>query len=376
MTDYGRFLVQGHRPGGAEAPLHLSDPTDAESGPTDAFELQVTLGEMEPEDAFRLALPRSYLRLTAGDLLDRVFSKEESGRDAVRAGFDLRENPDLPEMYEALLDVFRARRSGRCALRLFANSGTEIGPSEGVATHVRGRGPVAEDSGRASVLELNIEQRYTALDYAVGGGHWESTPQALDWLRARTLLYFMDVHAFQLSADPESELDKRLAPIVEGLQDEGAVQLAGDTGTYEIAEEGRQLLADMLSETESHIDRYEVFEDVSYDGDEGVAEFGTGRGDDLRVQVYEAEGLDPLKAVFLRLLYDGFLDAYVDEWREAIHDDAFFDDLLVPVVDRSEVEESAMESIIEAGLTVVEEREEELVRQARKRDLLTRARAE
>ena len=366
-------MVSG--PGDATTPSDLSDPTDAESGATDAFELQVTLGEMEPEDAFRLALPQGYLRLTVGELLERVFSKDESGRDAVRAGFDLKENPDLPEMYDSLLDVFRAWRSGRCALRLFVNHGPEIGLSDGVATHVRGRGPAAEDPGQASVLELNIEQRHTALDYAVGRRHWESTPHALDWLRARTLLYFLDVHAFQLAADPESELHKRLAPIVEGLQDEGAVQLAGDTGTYEISEEGRQLLADMLSETELQIDRYDVFEDVSYDGDEGVAEFDTGRGDDLRVQVYEAEGLDPLRAVFLRLLFDGFLDAYAVDWREVIHDDGFFDDLLVPVVDRPEVAESAIEAIIEAGLIAVEEREEELVRQARRRDLLARARA-
>ena len=59
----------------------------------------------------------------------------------------------------------------------------------------------------------------------------------------------------------------------------------------------------MVVEAESYIDRFDLFSDTLLEPDEEV-EFGTGVGEDLRVQVYGSEGVDPVRAVFLLLLYD------------------------------------------------------------------------
>ena len=75
--------------------------------------------------------------------------------------------------------------------------------------------------------------------------------------------------------------------------------------------------------------------------------------------VYEEEGLDPLRTVFLILLYDSALDGNRSDWREAITDTEFYDDVLAPVVDHQRVDKAHLESIIESGFAYVDEREEQ-----------------
>ena len=108
--------------------------------------------------------------LSLGELLDRAFSEDEAGQRHVRASFDLRENPDLPEMYEALVDVFSGWRGGRFSLRLFVNHGPEVGRSDAVGGHLRNDRPGAKGAAGVPLLDLIIEQRYTPLDYAVRRG--------------------------------------------------------------------------------------------------------------------------------------------------------------------------------------------------------------
>ena len=337
--------------------------SDTVPGGDAALELRVTLGDMALEDAFSVALPASHARLPVEELLDRVFPALERDRAGIRGLLDPKANPDAPEMYDALAEIFDAPRNSRCALRLFANHGPEIPPSDLVAQHLRA----------GVLLDVVIEQRYTPVEYAVRTGHAESEAQLLEWLQARTLLYFLDSHNLELSETPESEADRRLLPIANHLRDGGLVALSDETGRYEITDEGAEALANMVAETESYIDRYDIFGDTLYDRESGAVSFGKNRGEDLRVPVYEAEGLDPVRAVFLLALYDSTLDTLPYDWRDAIHDPAFFDELLAPAVDHPTVDGALLEEIIEGGLTYVEERAEESQRQATQRELLSRA---
>lgn len=351
MSDRARY---------AKGPSYAaSDPTESDAPLT----LRITLGEMALEDAFSVTLPASYARLPVEELLDRVFPAEERDRAEIRTLLDPRANPDAPEMYDALAEMFDAQRNSRCALRLFANHGPEMAPSETVAQHLRAGG----------LLDIVIEQRYTPVEYAVRRGYSESEAQLLEWLQARTLLYFLDAHSLNLSEAPESEADRRLLTIANHLRDDGLVTLTDETGLYEITEEGEEALAEMVAETESYIDRYDVFGDALYDSGSDTVLFGKDRGDDLRAPVYEAEGLDPVRAVFLLALYDSTLDTLPYDWRDAIHDPAFFDELLVSAVDYRAMEKSVLEEIIESGLAYVEERAEESQRHAAKQELLSRA---
>lgn len=324
--------------------------------------LQVTLGEMDLEDAFRVTLPPINVRTGVGGFLEQVFGDDASAQDVIRAGFDLKDNPDLPEMYDAVFAVFEDWRNGRCSLHFFANQGPEVALSDELWRHLKVRG-----SETVALLDLVIEQRYRPLDYAVEHGYAESKENLLQWLQTHTLLYYLDRDEFKLEIDPKSEADRRLLPIAHRLSESDLIAPSQETRSFEITPEGRQVLANMIEETEMHLDRYQVFEDVLYDAESGSASFGSGRGEDLRAPVYEAEGLDPLRTVFLLLLYDWGLDGYQSDWRESITDGQFYDYALASVVDHQNVDEADLESIIESGFAHVEEREEQSRRLAAQR---------
>ena len=91
-------------------------------------------------------------------------------------------------------------------------------------------------------------------------------------------------------------------------------------------------------------------------------QFETGRGVDLRAQVWESEGVDPLRAVFLLRLKESLSggDPLVLEGEPGT--DGFFEELLLPLVDRDEVDSQHLDAIIDAGLAEMDERQEEAAR--------------
>ena len=361
------FLKYAREPFGPSA---ADNPAATDAGPDIPFRLRVTLGEMPSEDAFLVTLPSSFARLPLGELLAQAFPEEPERQAPVRAGFDLRENPDLPEMYGALVDVFRAWRQGRCALRFFAESGPELEPSDAVRQHIRSPRPAAATDVTDAALHLVVEQRFTPLDYAVRKGYAKGRVELLERLQADMVLYFIGEHGFRLEADPKSEADRRLLPIAQVLLSKNLIATAGDARAYELTEEGQQLLANTFAEAESYVDRYDLFGDVLFDRESGATAFGSGRGEDLRVQAYEAEGLDPVRVVFLMRLYASGPDDFGPDWRESVHDEEFFEGLLAPVADRDEIDEALLEEVIEAGLAYLEERGEEARALALQRELI------
>ena len=147
-------------------------------------------------------------------------------------------------------------------------------------------------------------------------------------------------------------------PVAADLQSRGLLSPSDLTGHFEITEKGRQDLGEMIAETESYIDQFDVFKDVAYDLDDEVVEFGKGHGGDYRLQVYDAEGLDVIRTVFLLRLYDGTLDESSSTWLEDIHDADFFNEVLRPVLDSNRVDEDILDWIIESGFAHNEEQAE------------------
>jgi hypothetical protein len=131
----------------------------------------------------------------------------------------------------------------------------------------------------------------------------------------------------------------------------------------------------LLAETESYIDRYDHFTDTEFDLDLDSVEFETGRGVDLRVPVFLAEGLDPIRTVFLLRLYDGSLDDSLANWESLIDDEAFFEGILEPAVNRCHVDETAIGQIVESGYGFLEEREERARELESQQEILRRVEA-
>jgi hypothetical protein len=92
--------------------------------------------------------------------------------------------------------------------------------------------------------------------------------------------------------------------------------------------------------------------------------------------VFIAEGLDPIRTVFLLRLYDGTLDIFSSTWRERIKDENFFDEILEPVVNRQNVDEALLDRIIGAGYVYLEERHQAARESAEREEIIQRVRAE
>jgi len=335
------------------------------------LEVRISLDDSGLEDAFRLTLLPHIWHLTVGDMLNEVFSEDEAQQDDVLALMDLATNPDLPEIYEDLLDLFGQCRVGDCTLRFFANNGPEVDLFHPISDHLT-MFRIDAYAEAKPLLDLVVERRYEVLArFEEDGG---DTDTLLEWLRGLILLYFIDKHDFGLSAAPEEDADRELLPIAYGLRSRGLIAAAEESPQFEITSEGITLLGQIISETEGYIDRYGVFDDVLYDLDVGTVEFGTGLGEDLRVQVYQNEGVDSIRAVFLLRLYDSTLDAYSVGWRELIYKIEFIDEVLRPVLDHTQVADDLADWIIEAGFAHNEEAAEGVRESASRQEVLDRVR--
>ena len=359
---------------------------------------------MAPEDYVRLEMPPEGRRLSVSELLDRAFPAAPEERQEITAYFDLRANPDLPEIYSVFLAVCEEWRDWRCALRITSADGEDVDLTAPVSRIFPANSPM---------LALRLEQQYRALEYAVRHGFWTSSEELLGWIRSLTALYFLDKH--EVTLDSLSRRESRvgasshsapaLREVLASLQSQGLIVapppenlplppregrgegVLGDASPYAITPLGRRFIAGLLAETESLIDQYDHYKDTVVDplslpprwgGIQGGthAEFDTGRGADLRVEAFLAEGVDPIRAVFLLRLYDGTFDHRLRDWQDAIEDVEFYEGILEPVVNRDGATPEAMELVIESGLSWLEERQEQARREEMEREILRQAEGE
>ena len=314
--------------------------------------LRITLGEMPIEDAFWIALPEGLSPLPLRELFNRVFPRGASAQSPFRQRLDVNGNPDLPDMYGALVDIFASEELGLCTVDTYRNHGQMLADSTIARQHLT-------MSDTPPVLDLVLEQRFSAIDYAVRRGDFADQDEVLAWMRSRVLLYFLDAPDYVLPSDPVDDKDTALLPIAESLVDEGLVERPAEPGPFEITELGQETIHEMTAEVENVLERYEVFGDVIHDPETGECDFGTGVGIDLRIPVYEAEAVSPVRAVLLVELCDGELARMSDDWRTAIHDREFFDALLLPVVERPLVDDEDIDAIIDAGFAFMEQQAQE-----------------
>lgn len=314
----------------------------------EALALSVSLAGLPADAGLRITLPADYARFSIEQLLDTIFPPDELSRAAVADGLDTAANPDLPDIYDCFLPVLDQYRAGLCQLRVSVG-GLTAELSDPVSRYMQ-----YAQTGLAN-LELSIAPEYRALDYAVAEGYAASQEELLAWLRECTLLYFLDKHEYQLPALAGADAAV-LRATVESLCRQGLLNLSEESGFYEIAPYGRRFIGRLLTETEGYIDRFDVFKDTLWDGDGGV-EFDSGHGDDLRAQLFIAEGLDPARTVFLLRLYDGTLDEFAADWPELMEDADFFQRLLEPVVNREQAPEEWLPAILEAGYAYAEARD-------------------
>ncbi len=303
---------------------------------------------MPIEDGFWISLPDDFSSLSLRELFSRVFPVDPPLQQRFLERLDVSGNPDLPDMYDALVEIFVREELGLCNVETHVNHGPEVDDSTVVSQHLT-------KNDTPPVLDLVLEQRFSVIDYAVRRGDFTDQEDALAWMRSRVLLYYVGALDYALLPDTANDADAALLPIAQTLVEEGLIERPAESGPFEVTELGQETIHEMTAEVENVLERYEVFGDVLYDPETGECDFDTGAGIDFRIPVYEAEALSAVRAVLLVELCDGELAQMDDDWRTVIHDREFFDALLLPVVERPLVDEEGLDAIVDAGYAFMEQ---------------------
>ena len=288
----------------------------------------ISTDQYPPDTRFEAPLPSGGADLTLRALLTDVLCPDDPDRRrAVLEDLDPRRNPDLPECHRVLSLICDQWRAGLCEPALLA--GPELRPAQASDPALLHLNESKSDAGDGA-LELHVSARHEPVAWACRQGYAEGPEHVWEWLQAMALLYLADRGLTELpdpGALPENDPERAL---LDALRRRGALHWSG--GDAGVGTPGREVIAANLAETERLIDDFDVYSDARWNRTRERAEFGSGRGADLRVPVMIEHGVDPLRSVFLLRLYDGSLDDACD-WREAVSLPTL-EALLLPVVDR------------------------------------------
>lgn len=142
------------------------------------------------------------------------------------------------------------------------------------------------------------------------------------------------------------ELDETLKQ----AERDGLVEVDVKQASYRSTPKGKAKHDEIRSEAQNLIKRYDIYCDVDVDSS-GTARFDTGLGRDLRVPVYEFEGVDPFRARFLLGLNDGEWDK-MEDWTDVVEDPKWYASIMEPIERAPSVDEigrSKIQSIVEQG---------------------------
>ncbi len=267
--------------------------------------LRITLGEMPLADGFYACFEMNDLSVDMNlmELIDKAMHTELDERD-------IRVNPDLPDILDSLRALFKEQREGLVEIRYYRNGAEEsIDPNGRLRDYLNG---VEIKGQKYNLIDLILEVK-EAFDPLKGIPPSEREDFLLS-LRSAYLLYKLSKS--DLTLDGVSD---RIRPIVNNLIENGLVEVVD--GRCTPTPEGQEAIELLFEEASYYIDRYEIFGDVEFEGDE--IRFNTGNGVNLIVRAMERDGLSPQRAFFILSIYFGHLDD-LENWQDEI----FSEDLL------------------------------------------------
>ena len=340
--------------------------------------LKLVLDGMDPNDFLEVKLPKHLVHYSLDHVLDYLFPRTFSDQIKIERLLDNDSNPDLIDIYFIFSDIWDEYHRGLCELSFSTEwqnplklsntvrqamcaylKESNVGYKDADLQNLGSnrcpdyeRDPFLSPSDNIT-LTVQLDKQYLPLEYGVNVGFWESRDELLAWLRSLSVLYFLDKHEVKLETDYRTTNDPILSIILD-LQQKGLISVSADSEAFMIADPGRCLIEGLIEETEAYIDQYDHFRDVYYRslrGDlvVGSVEFESNRGADLRVEIFLNHQLDPIRTVFLLLVYDGTLDTVVGDWRNTIAKESFFEKLLQPVVDRCHADASTINILQHLG---------------------------
>jgi hypothetical protein len=144
-----------------------------------------------------------------------------------------------------------------------------------------------------------------------------------------------------------------IQPLLAWAERESLIEIDVKSTAYKLTDKGKLAHAEQLAEAQDLIRRYDIFSDVDADSS-GSVHFDTGLGRDLRVPVFEMEGVDPFRARLLIGLNDGeFRDS---NWSENALKESWYNEVFESVEKAppvGDIGKDKLRSIIEQGKKVL-----------------------
>ena len=294
--------------------------------------------------------------LTLGELLDVIFTASGSWSERGLNLPDTRMNPDGLDCAEELDFLVAQWRAGLCRLSFLAGRGwgRPVGLSDSVLGMAHGDPVVPPVWGGGSVV-LRVMPSYRAFEWGEQNGLVVDRSEFLGWMHACSVLYLVDRLNVCVPTPGSMLLSDPCRSVVAGLY-RRRLLVPGLGGCSSLSDLGRWFVGSLIAETESLIERLEIYSDV-YWGVGIPVEFGVSLGHDLRVQMMMESGFDPFRGVFLLRLYGGVLDACVGDWREVVADVRVMERMVEPVVNRiPDVEPDVLSGVVSAAMAVLDGR--------------------
>ncbi|MBP7860623.1 hypothetical protein KA183_02990 [bacterium] len=145
-----------------------------------------------------------------------------------------------------------------------------------------------------------------------------------------------------------------LTDIIKWAEDENLVEIDVDKAVYKLTAKGIRMHDSYIEEAQSLIERFDIFSDVDMDAKNDI-HFDTGLGSDLRVPIYELEGIDPYRARFLLGLNDGEWNS-LDNWTSQIINEKWYREIF-DSIDKSpsleDIGENIIKNILEQGKAAI-----------------------
>jgi hypothetical protein len=284
----------------------LGFPPESEDGGIPLI-LRITLVDMELIDGFYMSLPSHVSNLPVERVIQEyILCEDKSGRDAVRNKLYADPNFDLPDIYEALLELYQQAEADRIRLTYHINNGaSNIKTADPVCLHEQIYPCDGNDPKIYRLLDLVLEVR----DNPFFGITDEQKEEMLDDFRKIFVLYCMD--KFGDDSAPIGDALDAFSEVLERLASEEP-DLVDNSEGYSITPMGRDLLAGIIKDAEFYIDNYDIFGDVYVRGFNDIR-FNLDYGDNLIVPVFIRDGIDPYRALFTVALYLGNMDYLLSE---------------------------------------------------------------
>lgn len=144
----------------------------------------------------------------------------------------------------------------------------------------------------------------------------------------------------QLAIGFQIDVTKEFPEMSESIADaekNNWIQIDVKKAAYVLTPDGKRVHDSFVAEAQDLIKRFDIYGDVDIDGS-GAVRFDSGLGKDLRIPVYEFEGIDPFRARFLIGINDGEWDQ-LSNWFELYRDEKWYQTVFAPVENAPSVDD-------------------------------------